>query len=100
MSRRPTNIEEIKEAVRRIARKYKVERVFLFGSYARGDVREDSDIDLRIDKGELKGLFQLAGLQSELEAELNMNIDLLTTGSLDEEFLDRIKEEEIIIYEQ
>ena len=31
--------------------------VFLFGSYARGDYNENSDIDLRIEKGDLKGIF-------------------------------------------
>jgi hypothetical protein len=40
-------IEEIKAIVEPIARKYGVARVYLFGSYARGDVIENSDVDFR-----------------------------------------------------
>lgn len=93
-------VEEIKEIVGSIAAKYNVERIYLFGSRARGDFRKDSDIDLRLDKGELKGLFQLSGLQSDLEEGLKMKVDLIITESLDKEFLERIKGEEIVIYEQ
>lgn len=39
-------IEEIKNIVEPIARKYGVARIYLFGSFARGDVTENSDVDL------------------------------------------------------
>ena len=54
-------LEEIREIVSRLAAQYGAKRVYLFGSFARGDMTESSDIDLRIDKGNIKG-FQLAGL--------------------------------------
>ena len=44
-------IAEIKEIVAALAAQYGAERIYLFGSYARGDADKDSDIDLRIDKG-------------------------------------------------
>lgn len=53
-------LNEIKAIVSRLARQYGAERIYLFGSYARGDMTNDSDIDLRIDKGSIRG-FQLAG---------------------------------------
>jgi predicted nucleotidyltransferase len=46
-------IEEIRNIVRDIAQRYGVKRVTLFGSYARGEANLDSDIDLRIDKGQI-----------------------------------------------
>lgn len=91
-------VEEIKNTVQPIAKKCGVERVYLFGSYARGDTTEHSDVDLRVDKGSLRGMFALCGLYTELEKALNTKVDLLTTGSLDEDFLDRIKSEEILLY--
>lgn len=91
-------IDEIRSTVAPIAEKYNVERVYLFGSYARGDADENSDIDLRIDKGALRGMFALCGLYTELEAALNKKVDLLTTASLDNDFLDRIKNEEVLLY--
>ena len=55
-------LEEIKSIIKPIAKKYGVERVYLFGSYARGDITESSDVGLRIDKGSLKGMFALCEL--------------------------------------
>ena len=92
------SVGEIKSIVEPIAKKYGVESVFLFGSYAKGCALPSSDIDLRIDKGRLKGLFALSGLRIELLESFEKNIDLLTTGSLDENFLNSIKDEEIKIY--
>lgn len=49
-------IEDIQQTVALFASQYGAERVYLFGSYARGDANENSDIDLRIDKGKIRGL--------------------------------------------
>jgi len=91
-------IEEIKTIVEPIARKYGVERVYLFGSYARDDITENSDVDLRVDKGSLKGMFALCGLYTEIEEALQMKVDVLTTGSLEDDFLRKIQKEEVLLY--
>lgn len=92
-------IEEIKAILEPIARKYGVGRIYLFGSYARGEFNENSDIDLRVDKGSLKGMFALCGLYTEIEEALQTRVDLLTTGSLEDEFLNKIRDEEVLLYE-
>jgi len=46
------SLEELKEIIVPIAEKYHISKVYLFGSFARGDYNEQSDIDLRIEKGE------------------------------------------------
>ena len=99
MENKILDIEEIKIAVNKLATDYGVEKVFLFGSYARGDADPKSDIDLRIDKGEIKGLFQLSGFYLELEDALNKKVDVVTTDSLDSDFLELISKEEIVVYE-
>ena len=93
-------IEEIRDIVRDIAQQYGVKQVSLFGSYARGEAMPDSDIDLRIDKGRIRGLFQLSGFQLDLEEKFNTHVDVLTTESLNEKFLKRISGEEIVLYGQ
>ena len=98
MSVKKVTIEEIKAVVEPIARKYGVERVCLFGSYARGDVTENSDVDLRVDKGSLKGMFALCGLYTEIEEALQIKVDVLTTGSLEDDFLRKIQKEEVLLY--
>lgn len=93
------NIQDMQQKVSALGSQYGAERIFLFGSYARGDTDEESDIDLRIDHGQIT-VCALGGLLLDLEASLNKNVDLLTTGSLDITFLDAIKDEEILLYER
>lgn len=82
------SIQELKDIVTPLAQKYGAQRVYLFGSYARRDMTESSDVDLRIDKGSIRGL-ALAGLL----------VDLIPTTSLDGQFLSSIQEDEVLLYE-
>lgn len=84
-------LEEIAERVAPVAAEYRLPAVYLFGSYARGEADEDSDVDLLVDLTgtQIKGLFSmvspwsLGGLYSDLEAALGKRIDLLTVGALE-----------------
>ena len=91
-------LHEIQEVVSRLAKQYGAKRVYLFGSYARGDMTDSSDIDLRIDKGDIRG-FQLAGFLLDLEDTLGVPVDLIPTTSLDQRFLDAIRDDEVLLYE-
>ncbi len=93
-------IEKIKNIANAIAKRHGVERMYLFGSYARGSAKGDSDLDFRIDKGEIKGLFALGGLYADLEEAFGVPVDLLTSDSLDDEFRTKISSEEVLIYER
>jgi predicted nucleotidyltransferase len=99
MSETVYSIDEIKEMVRPIARKHGVDAIYLFGSYARGEATAESDIDFRVEKGRLKGLFALCGLYCDIEAALQKKVDVLTTGSLEPDFLCAISKEEVLLYE-
>lgn len=91
-------LSEIRDVVSRLAAQYGAQRVYLFGSYARGDMTPASDIDLRIDKGAIRGL-QMAGLLVDLEDALGVPVDLISTGSLDPGFLSEIQKDEVLLYE-
>ena len=91
-------INEIRNKVGKLAEQYGAERIYLFGSYARGEARVNSDVDLRIDKGRIRGLFALGGLRSDLEESLGVPVDLLPTDSLDDKFLELIRDEEVLLY--
>ena len=56
-------IDEISSRIRPVAEKYHLKAVYLFGSYARGEAREDSDIDLLVDLSgaDLSGFLRLVG---------------------------------------
>lgn len=52
-------IDEISSRIRPVAEKYHLKAVYLFGSYARGEARDDSDVDLLVDLSgaDLSGFF-------------------------------------------
>ena len=90
--------EDIQRTVAQYGKEYGAQNIYLFGSYARGDATENSDVDLRIDKGSIIGGIALAGLLLDIEGELGVKVDLVTTGSLSEDFLSAISREEILLY--
>lgn len=92
------SIQELKDIVTPLAQKYGAQRVYLFGSYAHRDMTASSDVDLRIDKGSIRGL-ALAGLLVDLEDALGLKVDLIPTTSLDGQFLSSIQEDEVLLYE-
>ena len=92
------SLAEIRDVVSRLAAQYGAKRVYLFGSYARGDMTSGSDIDLRIDKGTIRGI-EMAGLLVDLEDALGVPVDLIPTGSLDDGFLAAIRDDEVLLYE-
>ena len=92
------SIDQIKVAVSKVGSKYGIKNAYLFGSYAKGEAREDSDVDLIIDKGDIRGI-QLSSFRLELIRELKgTNVDLLTTKSIRHNFLPFIQDDRILIY--
>jgi predicted nucleotidyltransferase len=101
MRRKPKyTIDEIKEKIIPIAREYGVERVYLFGSYARGDAKSGSDIDFRVDKGKIRDYFTFIGMQYDVEKQFKVKVDLLPTCGFQKEFLEKIENEEVLLYDE
>lgn len=93
-------IDEIKEKTVPIAEKHGVSRMCLFGSYARGEANDDSDVDIYVDKGKMTSLIKYMSFVYELEEILSCHVDVVTTGIKDRAFLDNIEKEGILLYEQ
>jgi predicted nucleotidyltransferase len=70
------------ETIRRILKRHSVEKAALFGSFARGDMKKGSDIDLLIAPPKGFTLFDMAQMKEELESSLHRQFDLLTFNSL------------------
>ncbi len=80
-------IQEIRSKVMPLLVKYRIPAMYLFGSYARGDATEDSDIDFLIDTTgtELTSLLRLGALYCDLEEAFQKPIDLITVRSIMQE---------------
>jgi len=73
----------IKRTIIPILRRNGVKTAAIFGSYARGDYRKRSDVDILIKyRYDNKTYFDLAGLQIELEERLGKRVHLLTYNSI------------------
>lgn len=92
-------IYEIRDRIFPICRKYGIKRAYLFGSQARGEATENSDYDIRIEKGKLKGLFALSGLRLDLVDVLGRDVDLLSSLPNYPEVRKAILHDEVLIYD-
>ena len=92
-------MDEIRARAIPIAQKYGVKRLGLFGSYARGEEKDDSDIDFLIDEGEMRGLLQYFSFVYDLEDAFGCHIDVVMDGIRDRAFLNGIKKDEVVLYE-
>lgn len=92
------NHNEIKNAIHKIAPKYEIERVYLFGSYARGDANEDSDFDFRIVGGNFRSLYDLIAFRLDLEDTLGREVDVVQTKNMRDSFYQAIQDEEVLMY--
>lgn len=79
-----------------------VEKVWLFGSYSRGEERPDSDIDLlaRFDEDARISLFKYASIILTLEAALGKEVDFVQEGSLLPFAAKTANEDKVLIYER
>lgn len=84
-------------AIRRIVSDHGGSNPRLFGSVARGEAREDSDIDLLIDLGQGHTLFDLAAMRAELEDLLEVPIDVVTTSGLEAEVRENVLSEALAL---
>ncbi len=91
--------EEIESTLVSILGKYGVRKIGLFGSYARGEQRDDSDLDVLVDFVERKSLLTLVRIERELSENLGIKVDLLTEQAISPYLVDRIKAELKVIYQ-
>jgi predicted nucleotidyltransferase len=75
-------LKEKREAILEIASKYGAHDVRIFGSVARGDATEQSDLDLIVRFDEGRTLLDHGGLLMELREFMGMKVDVIDEGAL------------------
>lgn len=95
-----TPISLIKKKILPILKRQGVTKAAIFGSFARGDNKKRSDIDLLVNLKKDKSLLDLVGLKLDLEKKLNKKVDVLTYNGINPRLKDIILKEQKIIYEK
>ncbi|MBI4784472.1 MAG: nucleotidyltransferase family protein [Oscillatoriophycideae cyanobacterium NC_groundwater_1537_Pr4_S-0.65um_50_18] len=93
--------EEVKQCLIQIKPKlqqiYQVTELGIFGSYARQEQTEESDVDVLIDYDQAPTLFKLVELREDLSKVLEMKVDLVTKNGLKPRMRDRILSEVVYL---
>jgi predicted nucleotidyltransferase len=93
-------LSEIKEILKKhkkiLKDKYKVKSIAIFGSYARNEQKETSDIDILIDYYEPISLLKLIELENYLSDLLGVKVDLITKNSIHNPYVKKSIEEDLI----
>ena len=91
-------LEEIKEKIVPILKRYGIKKAGVFGSLVRGEAREDSDLDIlvEIERDDIS-LLDFVGIKLELEEALNRRVDLVEYCTIKPLIRERILREEVPI---
>ena len=92
-------IDVIKDIITPIAMRYGVAAVWLFGSYARGEATENSDVDLLIDHGRIRNLFELTAFRLDCEEALGKSVDVVTLDAMSPRFSGNVHNDEVMIFD-
>jgi uncharacterized protein len=92
-------IAKLREIKPFLAQEYNVTEIGIFGSYARGEQTETSDIDILIeyDRSKKMSLFKFIGLEDFLKSVFNKKVDLVTRKALKPRMGKRILNEVIFV---
>ena len=82
-----------------ICRDNDVARLEVFGSTARGEANEDSDVDLLVEFSKRKSLLALVSLERKMSAALGRKVDLLTEAAISPYLREQINRDRRVIYE-
>ena len=90
-------VEEMRQEILPILERYEATMAWLFGCCVRGEMREDSDIDILVDIGRNISLFDFVGLKIEIEEALGRKVDLAEYDTVKPLLRDRILDEQVVI---
>jgi len=88
-------LREKREEILQIAARHGARNVRVFGSVARGEADERSDIDFLVEMERGRSLFDLGGLLVDLQDLLGQEVDVITIGGLRERMRDQVLREAV-----
>ena len=91
---------DIAEAVHEAVRDCDVQAAYLFGSFARGEASDSSDIDIRLECGSSMTFGMLDKIKEKLEESLGRSVDIVTCRPehMRPRFRDRVQRDEVLLF--
>ena len=83
-------IQQHQQTIKDLAQQFGIKNLRVFGSIAKGQDNENSDLDLLVEASPTTKLFDICGLQIELEELLNLKVDVVTDNSLPPKFKEEV----------
>ena len=85
-------LKQIKTRILPVMAKHHIHEVYLFGSYARGEANNNSDVDIYCESGDIKTLIDQGFFEDELEEALGKEVDIVFIGSqMDDYFREQLE---------
>ncbi len=81
-TKKAETLERLKKGIIEVLKRHKIKKASIFGSYARGEQKKGSDIDVIIEPTQKMGLFEFTRINFEIEDKLGKKVDLLTYNSI------------------
>lgn len=94
----PRVLAELRKKTTPIFQRYGVKKAALFGSYARGDMRVDSDLDILVELDDRVSLLDYVGMKLALEAVVGRKVDLVEYATVKPLLRERILKEQKVLY--
>jgi len=95
--KRGSDLIKIRQKIIPVLKKYKVTKAGIFGSYARGEQKKNSDVDILVKVSDDWGLIEIIRLKRMLQSALGKKVDLVEYETIRPELRDNILRDEISI---
>lgn len=99
------SIDSIRTLFMPIIKKYNIKRMYIFGSYARGEATDDSDVDILIEDYNANGLISFLTIQEEMERKIGKEVDLVeyeaiknSNTRVGKRFREHIERDKVLLY--
>ena len=102
----PLSLDLISTLILPVAKKYKLKRVYLFGSYSRGEASDESDIDLLLEGADFNTMYDFIDAKQDFEHALGKHVDLVLQESIEKDnsrsgkrFKEHVERDRVLIYD-